>query len=238
MVHESTTKLESYDSRRPRLVFDIAPSKRYYSDFYDISLKNAGGSPAYNITCIFNPDLPYADDSTLSNLSIFKSLDHLVQGDEITFYFGNSLKFLNDDSFRKETIVTMNYEDAQGKSLSDKSRVNLEKYRGIVFVQTKSIDNIVSELNKLERTISWIRRNGLVVRRPADMNNERTTTQEIDIDFISSTLGHIGQMMLDNIHSHNIENCSNVYVFLVSQLIITSTPCIGGLNLPVNLVLK
>lgn len=181
MAHESTTKLESYDTWRPRLVFDIAPSKRYYSDFYDVSLRNAGGSPAYNITCIFSPDLPYAEDSTLSNLPIFKNLDHLVQGDEITFYFGNSLKFLNDDSFRKETVVTMNYEDVQGNSLSDKSKVDLEKYRGIVFVQTKSIDNIVSELHKLERTLSAIRRSGLIVRSPVDMRPEKTTPrQEID----------------------------------------------------------
>jgi len=72
MAHDTTTKLESYEMCRPRLVFDIAPGKKYWYEFYNASLKNAGGSPAYNISCIFNPDLPYADNSSLAALPIFK----------------------------------------------------------------------------------------------------------------------------------------------------------------------
>jgi hypothetical protein len=156
-----------------RLVFDIAPSKKYWSGFYDISLKNAGGSPAYNITCLFNPDLPFAENSTLSSLRIFKNLDHLIHGDEITFYFETASKFLDNDSFPKQTVVIMNFEDAQGKLLSDTSKVDLERYEGIGFIESKSIDNIVSELSKIERTLSWIRRNGLVFKTPADLQSER-----------------------------------------------------------------
>ena len=173
MAEDSVTKLESYEIWRPRLVFDIAPSKKYWSDFYDVSLKNAGGSPAYNITCSLNPDLPYGENSTLSALRIFKNLDHLIQGDEITFYFENASRFLDNDRFLKQTVVTMNFQDAQGRLLSDVSKVDLEKYKGILFLESKGIGNIVSELSKIERTISWIRRNGLVVKTPTDIQSQR-----------------------------------------------------------------
>jgi hypothetical protein len=71
---------------RPRLVFDIAPSKKHWYNLYNVYLKNAGGSPAYNITCIFDPDLPYAKDLALGTLPIFRRLNHIVQGDDITFF--------------------------------------------------------------------------------------------------------------------------------------------------------
>jgi hypothetical protein len=181
MAHDIATKLESYEMWRPRLVFDIAPSKKHWYEFYDVSLKNAGGSPAYNISCVFNPDIPYSDNSSLATLPIFHNLNHLIHGEEIAFYFNNSNRFLNDDNFPKQTVVTMNYQDALGHSLSNESRVDLEKYKGILYVENRGLNEIAKELGRIERTLSSIRRGGILVRTAEDTQiRNPDNTQEIN----------------------------------------------------------
>ena len=49
----------------------------------------------------------------------------------------------------KQTVVTMNYQDALGNSLSNESRVDLEKYNGILHADNNNKRRIVTELHKI-----------------------------------------------------------------------------------------
>lgn len=72
---------EIFELRRPRLLFDINPSKKHSFNLYDVTLRNVGGSPAYdNNSCTFSPDLPHGN-TTLSELPIFRNLSHLAHNE-------------------------------------------------------------------------------------------------------------------------------------------------------------
>ena len=163
---------ELRELRRPRLVFDIGPSEQEWPSFYEVVLKNVGGSPAYDISCTFDPDLPY-HDTTLSKLNIFRNLSFLEQGAEVRFFFDSSVKFLNDDHFPKTTKIKIAYKNSQGDVLDETLSVDLEKYRHILFHDVKGIQEVVKQLEGVARTLDKIERRGLLTKTPADLLNEQ-----------------------------------------------------------------
>jgi hypothetical protein len=161
---------------RPRLFFDIKPFKPH---LLEVVLRNSGRSPAYYINCSFVPDLPYGDGQ-LSDLSIFKNLSFLEQGQMIRFLYGSILSIINKNDYPKKSKVTINYVDSKRIQYSDSYTVDLEKYVGLLFSSSEgeNIKDIQKELQEIRREIQKLVRNGIVIKSPKDIEIEQAKFNE------------------------------------------------------------
>jgi hypothetical protein len=141
---ESVPKFESYLGEllselnnifRPRLFFNILPDNQ---GNLEVVLRNSGRSASYNITCSFDPDLPYYGNMTLGKLKLFKALPFLERNQEIKFFFNYLPSVLNDESIPKVTKVTVHYLDSSNRSYVDDYIVDLEKHSEILAAKTES----------------------------------------------------------------------------------------------------
>jgi hypothetical protein len=164
---------EPREWRRPRVFFNISPSKTHSSNLYDVILRNSGGSPAFNITCLFDPDLPYGKDSSLSKLNVFRDLGYLERGDEIRFFFESAVNFLNDPNFPKKTKVKIEYNDSAGISFTDTYVVDLERLRDTYMLEEYKISDIPRELANIRRRLESIERRGLQIKTLDDERRGR-----------------------------------------------------------------
>jgi hypothetical protein len=165
-------KDELKEIRRPRMLFDIAPNNKRWTNLYYVTLKNVGGSPAFNISCAFTPDLQYAD-TTLSKLPIFKNLHHLAQGDEISFFYESATRFLNDPKYTLKSTVKITYEDSSKNRFDEPFEVDLERYRNILYTEEKDIGDLIQQVTRIQRTLERIQRDGLVTKTLAEVKREQ-----------------------------------------------------------------
>jgi hypothetical protein len=139
---------EIHDLRRPRVFLDILPNETK-SNILDIVLKNIGGSPAYNISCSFSPDLPYYEKTSLSQMSFFKNLNYLEQGRAIDFPFDSFPSYLADPKNPTKIEVWVEYSDTKGYRYKEKSLVDIEKYRGLLGKDEATLKDVVRQLESL-----------------------------------------------------------------------------------------
>ncbi|MCS4538634.1 MAG: hypothetical protein HYY67_07250 [Thaumarchaeota archaeon] len=167
-----------YKQWRPRVVVDIGPSKTDWPGLFDVSIRNIGGSPAFGISCVFTPDLPYPEQEKLSSLAIFQKLPMLAQGDEIRFFFESSVTYLNNPETPKRSTATISYRDSDDTSYTEKNEINLELYRGILYGDRKDIDDVVKELRNLTRILEKLERDGIYAKSWEDIQRERREHEE------------------------------------------------------------
>src|SRR5215212_2943038 len=105
---------ELREMRRPRVFFDIVPNETR-SQILDVVLRNVGGSPAYNINCKFDPDLPYYEKMTLSQMSLFRDLPFLTQGAKIEFPFASFPTYIETSDKPTKITVQVEYSDSNGQ---------------------------------------------------------------------------------------------------------------------------
>jgi hypothetical protein len=139
---ESSSPFESYLGEllselnsifRPRLFFNIVLNDE---NDLEVVLRNSGRSASYNITCSFDPDLPYYGNMTLGKLKVFKDLPFLERNQEIRFFFNYLPTVLNDESIPKVTRVTVEYSDSSSRSYIDYYTVDLTRYNDILVTKT------------------------------------------------------------------------------------------------------
>jgi hypothetical protein len=162
---------------RPRVFFDIVPGQTN-PNLLDVILRNSGGSPAYHITCKFKDDLFYYEGTTLSDLLVFRNLPFLEQGQEIRFFFRDFPSVLKEQVAygKKETIVNVEYSDtneSEEPKYSEKFTVNIERYRGLLSVQRRDINDAVKEIENIRRGFERLLRSGLLIKTLDDLQKER-----------------------------------------------------------------
>jgi hypothetical protein len=161
---------ESREIYRPRVFVNIVPNRKV--NILDIILRNSGRSPAFNITCSFDPDLPYYNEVTLSNLSLFENLSLLEQNQEISFFYNSLQSVLEDDTFPKKTTVRIKYNDSKNRIYIENYIIDLIKYKGILVSDSADITDIHKDLENIIRQLDNIQRKGFKVS--ADTTKEST----------------------------------------------------------------
>ena len=156
---------------RPRVFFDIVPARLNMLNFH---LRNSGRSPAFNISCSFNPDLPYYDDTSLSSLPILKNLPFLEDSKEISFYYNTLPSILEDSTFPKETNVRITYADSDKNIYSENYIINLERYRGTRVSDTADLRDIHEDLDNIRKVLDNIQRQRVTLRTPVGIKKKRT----------------------------------------------------------------
>jgi hypothetical protein len=161
--------VEIRENNRPRVFFDIYPSKL---NLLDMVLRNSGNSTAYNISCHFNPDIIYYNDKTLSDLKFFKNLPFLENNREVTFAFRSLLTIVNDKEIPKITTVTITYEDCKHKQYKESYNLDLERYIGTLMREKQDIVDIYKILSDIKKELNKIQSNGIIVKTPEDVKKE------------------------------------------------------------------
>jgi hypothetical protein len=154
--------LEIQDIYRPRIFFDIIPDKKI--NLLNIVLRNSGRTAGYDITCTFNPDLPYYDKVRLSSLSLFKNLPFLEPDKEITFFYKHLLSIVEDINFPKKTNVKISYSDSKKNQYLENYDVDLERYKGILLPDFADFSDIHKDLENIIRQLDDIQRRGLIAK--------------------------------------------------------------------------
>lgn len=156
---------------RPRVFFNIRPLEL---DMLSIIIRNSGTTPAYDINCYFDPDLPYHEKKSLSQLSVFKNLPFLENGQEIIFKYRSLLSILNEDDNPKKTTVIVKYRDSKFNEYSESYSIDLEKYVGTMMSYQKTdLYTIQNELIDLKKIFEKILRDGILIKTTEDLRKEK-----------------------------------------------------------------
>ncbi|OGU63277.1 MAG: hypothetical protein A2499_07205 [Stygiobacter sp. RIFOXYC12_FULL_38_8] len=144
----------------PAVTVKIIPDKDNFN-MLNLSIKNTGGGPAYDINVTFDPDLPYefSNAKTLNNLIALKNMPLLEKGEEVQFFYRSAISFKEDNSSSKisSSNVTITY---YSESISDnpqriqfvrKYLVNILETEGQLYVSRKNFHNLVDEINEVKQ---------------------------------------------------------------------------------------
>ena len=164
---------------RPRLFFNISPGQ-IRPNLLDVTFRNNGGSPAYDINCMFDPDLYYYEKKTLSELIIFKNLSFLEQGQEIRFFFRDLYSIIGEGPAHgpKQTNVTITYRDSKEISYKERYVIDIERYKDLLSLEQRNIDDVYREIGYLRRSIDRLQSSGLLVKTSKDIQEEKKKSEE------------------------------------------------------------
>ena len=152
---------EIEELNRPRIFFNIVPVK---VNVLNMILRNSGRSPAYNISCSFDPDLPYYENLTLSSLFIFKNLPFLEQSQEINLFYKNFIDVVNDEESTKKTNIIIKYKDSRGNIYTEKYPLDLDTYKGLLMPVEADMYDIHKDLDNIRKQLDYLQKKGLVLR--------------------------------------------------------------------------
>lgn len=156
MVDNMAKQLEEIQRQQlPAITIKIVPTSTE-PNILNVVIQNTGKSPAYNISTIFSPDLPYRQ-GMISELSVFKSLPVLAPDEKLEFFFASAIDYFNSDS-PKSSKATISYYTSQSvqnnsKKYTTVNQIDLTIYMGQLFVTTKSLNHIIDEVSELRRAI-------------------------------------------------------------------------------------
>lgn len=173
---------------RPRLFFDISPRENN-PNLLDIVLSNSGWTAAFHINCIFDPDIPYYENTMLSEVGVLKNLPFLEPHRSIRFFFKDLPSIIETGQAYgpKQTNVTINYENSSGHEFSEKYLVDLEKYKGILSVDLPSLKDQVNEIRYIRKALERIQNKGLITKTLEEAEEERLAWKKKYIDSKGNT---------------------------------------------------
>ena len=91
-LKELNCEIKNYT--KPRVIVQIRISNASLN-LLNFEIANVGNSPAYDISCHFNPDIFYPKTSLqLSQLPVFNNLSILSPHEKIVFLFANAIEYL------------------------------------------------------------------------------------------------------------------------------------------------
>ncbi len=154
MVDNMAAQLKEIQQQQmPAISIKIVPTITE-PNILNIVIQNTGKSPAYNISTILSPDLPYRA-GMISELSVFKSLPVLAPDEKLEFFFASAIDYFNSDN-PKSSTATISYYTSQfvQNNNPDKyttvNQIDLTIYMGQLFVTTKSLNHTVLVQRKAE----------------------------------------------------------------------------------------
>ena len=161
--------IEIQENNRPRIFVDLVCEK---PNILDLMIRNSGGSPAYDIKCIFDPDLPY-HETTLSNLPTLNNLSFLEHGHEIRFFYQNYLNIVDNRKFPKKSNVIIKYKDSRKQSFIESYIIGLDKFKNIMMLDRYDINDIHKDLQDIRKKIDDLQRRGILIKTTEDIKKEQ-----------------------------------------------------------------
>jgi hypothetical protein len=145
----------------------------------DCVLKNSDGSTAYDANCVFHPDLPYYENYTLSSMSIFKNLPFLQNGQEIRFLYRDLIAITGEGRAHgpKQTSVTIHYIDSEKNPYKENYLIDLERFKGIMFVDHRTMNDLVKEIVFLRKQLERMQTQGLSTETLVDLKKENEAAE-------------------------------------------------------------
>lgn len=146
---------EMQRQKEPAVTIKLIPDKDHFN-FFNVLIKNTGGSPAYDITINFNPDLPYAD-TTLNNVNAIKNLPLLEAGEEMEFFFASAIDYIEKQTNPMTSTVTIRYYSAakyeknKGKEFKRIYTLNINERIDQRLVSKKNVNDLVTEIEELKQ---------------------------------------------------------------------------------------
>lgn len=147
------TRKQRIAREEPTVSLRLLPDEKN-SNFLNISLKNTGGGPAYDLRAHFSPDLPY-ENITLNNLTMFKRLPLLDAGEEIVFFYDQIVDYMASPDNPKSVKATVTYftlpeEDRSSKPITRVFELNFEERFGHRQLVKKDMSDLVNEIEELK----------------------------------------------------------------------------------------
>lgn len=146
---------EMQRQKEPAVTVKIVPDKVSFN-FFNVWIKNTGGSPAYDISIKFDPDLPYAK-SSLNSINAIKHLPLLDTGEEIEFFFDSAITYFANPQNPMISNVNLTYyltpQSATQKTKPFKRNyvINLEERKDQRFLSKRNINDLVTEVEELKQ---------------------------------------------------------------------------------------
>jgi hypothetical protein len=136
---------------RPRVIVQIRPSKTSLN-LLNFEIKNVGNTPAFDISCHFDPDIQYQKtDLQLSQLPIFNNLNVLAPKEKVVFLFASAIEYFNDQSKPMETRATVSYRSDTDEKYEERISIKINQLEKVYFAQEKGLNSVADELRRIEK---------------------------------------------------------------------------------------
>lgn len=121
-------------------------------------MKNTGGSPAYDISVEFEPDLPY-HTTTLNQLKMFKKLPLLDKNETIEFFFDSAIEYFQKNNPKFTVAKITYYKSPQIVNKTQKEpniryiEIDLEERDDHLQLATRNFTDLVNEIEELKHSL-------------------------------------------------------------------------------------
>lgn len=147
-------------TEEPAVSIKVVPSTDA-ANVLNLVLKNSGGSPAYNVSVKFDPDLPYKD-ITLNQLNLFHDMALLDKGESVELFLASAPDYFRSNK-PKRTTATLEYyitPRLQGEINSDRKvriiEIDLEERKDQMQIRNRTMDDLVREIEELKQGLLLI----------------------------------------------------------------------------------
>lgn len=147
-------------TEEPAVSIKVVPSTDA-ANVLNLVLKNSGGSPAYNVSVKFDPDLPYKD-ITLNQLNLFHDMALLDKGESVELFLASAPDYFRSNK-PKRTTATLEYyitPRLQREINSDRKvriiEIDLEERKDQMQIRNRTMDDLVREIEELKQGLLLI----------------------------------------------------------------------------------
>lgn len=162
MVEEMRKQRESVEM--PVVSIKIVPDSKLFG-LLNLNVKNTGGSPAYDVSITFDPDIKYKK-SSLNELTMFQNMPVLDKNENIEFLFGSAHEYFNSNNPKSTTAkikyylkpkdVKPNHSKERNDPIERSIRINFEERKGQLYANKSSMDDLVKEIEEIKQGLLMI----------------------------------------------------------------------------------
>ncbi|MFL0365723.1 hypothetical protein ACH0BF_22195 [Pseudobacillus sp. 179-B 2D1 NHS] len=149
------TRKQRIAQEEPAITLRMHPDSKT-SNLLNLHLRNSGGSPAYDLTVKFDPDLPYGD-STLNQLPMLKRMPLLDKGEDVSFLYDSAIEYFATNNPRKSTAHVTYYTLPKNSRFARKKtrsfEVDFEERMGQMNTIKRDMNDLVKEIQELKHAI-------------------------------------------------------------------------------------
>lgn len=152
------------------------------SPFLYFVIKNTGGSPAYDVSINFDPDIKYYGDTTLNDIKAFKRIPIIDKGEVIEIFFDASYNFFDSDKPNETKAKISYYMLPMEKYTTSKEReenkeektidILFDNMKGPLKLVKRDFDDLVKEVEEIKQ--------GLLMLLWEIQDNKNTSSKEDD----------------------------------------------------------
>ncbi len=152
ILHSS--KKQFQETMRPKVHVDF---KFKNAQMY-VLVKNYGERSAHKINIKFTPDIKYkvGNERTLNSTPLIENLPFLAPKNELDSLLGMGFDILPAHE-SQDIIAEINYESEKGIKYEEKQTFSLAAYSKRIYTEIKDMNDIVSELKNISKSIAGIK---------------------------------------------------------------------------------